>query len=177
MCHQKSVSHLNDGKERLLVSQNSLAVGDLGDLRHRWLYCIVFALILSHLSHGQRAKLRRYMVKKNTPQPSWIRIRVYSIMCACVCVNVVHIVVFYQCRYSVFVPFYLPASALWTSDTFRLKERGREKERDKRSRLPLRCVYGCLAVYIAYKSIQTMVYAKQNVKKNIPVIALFVWSI
>lgn len=75
---------------------------------------------------------------------------VLNYVCLCVCVNVVHIVVFYQCRYSVFVLFYLPASALWTSDIFRVREK---KKREKRYRLPLRCVYSCLGAYIAYKII------------------------
>lgn len=110
-----------------------------------------FALILFHLSRGQRAKLCRYMVKTNTPQPSWIRVCVFNYVCLCVCVNVVHIVVFYQCRYSVFVLFYLLASASRPPWHFRLKD-GRRDVNDERFRLPSRCVYSCFVEYIAYRS-------------------------
>lgn len=66
----------------------SLAVGDLGDLRHRWLL-YSFSLILSHLSYGQRAKLSRTWRQTLHSRAEFVRVY-FNYVCLCVCERCTH---------------------------------------------------------------------------------------
>lgn len=159
----------------------SLAVGDLGDLRHRWLL-YSFSLILSHLSYGQRAKLSRTWRQTLHSRAEFVRVY-FNYVCLCVCERCTHCGIL-----SVSIQRLCPVLSarfcfvnLWHSrrkDREKEIKENREKEIKKKMSPSLSAALtGRLMEYKTLKLLISLGFTeRKKVRKDSCLLALFVWD-